>query len=65
MKVRDITKRLKADGWYYVKSRGDHHQYRHLTKPGKVTVKGRPGDEISGMLLASIWRQAGLSSLKR
>ena len=60
MKVRDVTKRIGADGWYYVKSRGDHHQFKHSTKPGKVTVKGRPGDEIGGALLASIWRQADL-----
>ena len=60
MKVRDVTKRIRADGWRYVKSRGGHHQFRHPTKPGKVTVKGQPGDETSGALLASIWRQAGL-----
>ena len=60
MKVRDVTKRIRADGWYYIKNRGDHHQFRHPTKPGKVTVKGRPGDEISGALLASIRRQADL-----
>ncbi|MYD88343.1 MAG: type II toxin-antitoxin system HicA family toxin [Acidobacteria bacterium] len=41
-----------------------HHQFRHPTKPGKVTVKGQPGDEISGALLASIWRQAGLRKPK-
>ena len=55
MKVRDVTKRITDDGWYYVKSRGDHHQFKHPAKPGKVTVKGQPGDEISGALLASIW----------
>ncbi|MCY4076123.1 MAG: type II toxin-antitoxin system HicA family toxin [Acidobacteria bacterium] len=60
VKVRDVTKRIKANGWCYVKSRGDHHQFKHPTRSGKVTVKGRPGDEISGALLASIWRQAGL-----
>ena len=60
MKVRDVTKRITADGWYYVKSRGDHHHFKHPAKPGKVTVKGHPSDEISGALLASIWRQAGL-----
>ena len=44
--VRDITKRLRTDGRY--------------SKRGKVTVKGRPGEEISGAVLASIWRQADL-----
>ena len=60
MKVRDVTQRIGSDGWYYVKSHGDHHQFTHPTKPGKVTVRGRPGDEIGRALLASIWRQAGL-----
>ena len=45
MKVRDVTKRIRADGWYYVGSRGDHHQFKHPSKPGKVTVKGQPREE--------------------
>ncbi len=38
MKVRDVIKQIKADGWYYSYTKGDHHHYRHDTKPGKVTV---------------------------
>ena len=64
MKVRDVTKRIRADGWYYVGSRGDHHQFKHPSKPGQVTVKGQPREEVSGALLASIWRQASLRTPK-
>jgi predicted RNA binding protein YcfA (HicA-like mRNA interferase family) len=29
MKVREILKLLKADGWYRVKGRGGHKQFKH------------------------------------
>ena len=38
MKVRDVLKLLKADGWYRVPAKGGHRQFKHPTKPGKVTV---------------------------
>ena len=60
MKVRDVVKRIKADGWYYSYTEGDHHHYRHDTKPGKVTVPGHPSDEVKPGTLSGIWRQAGL-----
>ena len=38
MKIRDIIKRIEADGWRTVRQAGSHRQYRHPTKPGKVTI---------------------------
>jgi len=38
VKSTDILKQLKADGWYLVHVVGSHHQFKHPTKPGKVTV---------------------------
>ncbi|MCH7614111.1 MAG: type II toxin-antitoxin system HicA family toxin [Candidatus Marinimicrobia bacterium] len=38
MKVREITKSIKEDGWYLVRTRGSHHQFRHRIKKGLVTV---------------------------
>lgn len=35
---REVIKLLIADGWYEVSCVGDHHQFKHPTKPGKVTV---------------------------
>ena len=38
MDSRELIKRLKADGWYKVAQEGDHVQFKHPTKPGRVTV---------------------------
>jgi len=62
MKVREIIKLLKNDGWYEVSQEGSHRQFKHPTKKGKVTVATHsmnidltPGTE------KSILKQAGLS----
>jgi predicted RNA binding protein YcfA (HicA-like mRNA interferase family) len=60
MKVRDVLKRLRRDGWVIVRTRGDHRQLNHPVKPGTVTVSGHPGDEVHPKTLASVWRQAQL-----
>ena len=60
MKVRDVIKLIEADGWYFHRQRGSHRQYRHPTKPGKVTVAGKPSDEMAPGTLGSIFRQAGI-----
>lgn len=58
-KVSEIMKMLEADGWIKVKTVGDHRQYKHTTKKGKVTVRGKPSDVLDQFLLNSIWKQAG------
>ena len=45
-KVRDVLKRLKEDNWKLTATEGDHRQFEHETKPGKVTVAGHPSDDI-------------------
>ena len=60
MKVRDVIKLIEADGWYFLRQRGSHRQYRHATKPGKVTVAGKPSEEMAAGTLGSIFRQAGI-----
>jgi predicted RNA binding protein YcfA (HicA-like mRNA interferase family) len=40
MKVREVLKLLKADGWNRVKARGSHRQFKHRTKPGRVCRLG-------------------------
>ena len=60
MKVRQILSMLHADGWYLCATRGDHRQFKHDTKKGKVTVAGKPNDDIDGLVLQSILKQAGL-----
>ncbi|PYS45426.1 MAG: addiction module toxin, HicA family [Acidobacteria bacterium] len=58
MKVRDLVKLIERDGWYWVRTKGSHHQYKH--PPGLVTVPGKPGDDMAIGTLNNILKQAGL-----
>jgi predicted RNA binding protein YcfA (HicA-like mRNA interferase family) len=59
MKVSEVLRRLHDDGWYQVKSTGGHRQFKHPTKPGRVTVSGKPSHTVPPGTLKSIVRQAG------
>lgn len=60
MKVREVIERLEGDGWFLVDTRGSHRQYKHPTKPGRVTVAGKPSDDLAPGTLNSIWKKAQL-----
>jgi predicted RNA binding protein YcfA (HicA-like mRNA interferase family) len=60
MKVREIMKKLKADGWYEDRMRGSHRVLKHSTKSGIVVVPGSYNDEIAIDTLKSILKQAQL-----
>lgn len=60
MKVRDVLKRLRQDGWHRVRSKGGHRQFKHPTKGGRVTVSGHENDDVHPKTLRSIWQQAQL-----
>ncbi|MFO1473473.1 MAG: type II toxin-antitoxin system HicA family toxin [Lysobacterales bacterium] len=60
MKVGEMLRRLHEDGWLLVATRGSHRQYKHPLKPGRVTVPGKPGDDLAAGTLNSILKQAGL-----
>jgi len=47
-------------GWYQVRMKGSHRQFKHKLKPGLVTVPGNPGKELAIGTLGSIFKQAGL-----
>jgi predicted RNA binding protein YcfA (HicA-like mRNA interferase family) len=59
-KVRDVLRRLANDGWVQVAQKGSHRQFKHALKPGKVTVSGKPSDDLPEGTYRSILRQAGL-----
>ncbi len=59
-KIRDILDWLKDDGWVEVAQKGSHRQFKHPHKPGRVTVPGKPGDDVPPGTLNSILKQAGL-----
>ena len=64
MKVRDAIKMIEADGWYLVKTKGSHQQYKHQIKPGRVTIAGHPNDDLAPGTLNSILKQAKLKEEK-
>ncbi len=55
----EVIKILKADGWYLERVRCDHHQFKHATKKGTVTVQ-HPVKDLNKNVLKSISRQSGL-----
>jgi len=58
-KTRDLIARLTTDGWVEArKGPGDHVQYRHPDKPGRVTIDRGAREQTTGTL-RSIYRQAG------
>jgi predicted RNA binding protein YcfA (HicA-like mRNA interferase family) len=60
MKVREVLRRLREEGWYLVKSRGgSHKQFKHPDKLGKVTVAGRESKDLPEDTRKSIFQQAG------
>jgi predicted RNA binding protein YcfA (HicA-like mRNA interferase family) len=57
-KISEIIKLIEADGWYLVATKGSHRQYKHPSKPGRVTVAGKPSDTLHPRTERSILRQA-------
>jgi predicted RNA binding protein YcfA (HicA-like mRNA interferase family) len=60
MKVSELLGLLHTDGWFLVAMRGSHRQFKQLAKPGRVTVPGKPSDDLAPGTLNSILKQAGL-----
>jgi len=60
MKVSEVLRMLHDDGWYLAATRGSHRQFKHPTKPGRVTVAGKPSDDLAPGTLNSILKQSGL-----
>jgi predicted RNA binding protein YcfA (HicA-like mRNA interferase family) len=51
---------LHDDGWRLVATKGSHRQFKHGSKPGRVTVPGKPSADFAPGTLNSILKQAGL-----
>lgn len=60
MKIREVMKLLRKDGWTVVRQRGSHRQLQDATKAGTVTVAGKPSKTLHPKVLKSILQQAGL-----
>jgi predicted RNA binding protein YcfA (HicA-like mRNA interferase family) len=60
MKVADMLRLLHEEGWVLVATRGSHRQFKHPDKSGRVTVSGKPSDDLAPGTLISIYKQASL-----
>ena len=60
MKVAELIRLLEHDGWRLVRTKGSHRQFKNPSKPGTVTVAGKPSLDIPPGTLNSILKQAGL-----
>lgn len=59
LKPKELIKILKKDGWYEVRQKGSHKQFKHPIKKGLVTVPYH-NKELDPKTLNSILKQAGL-----
>jgi len=55
----DVIRKLEADGWFHVKTVGDHFQFKHPTKPGKTTVM-HPTKDFGIDIIKKMERQSGV-----
>ena len=60
MTVGEVLRIIEDDGWIMVAQKGSHRQYKYPNKTGRVTVAGRPKDDLAPGTLNSILRQARL-----
>ena len=59
-KTKGLIRRLEDDGWFEIKrTAGDHRQFKHPVKKGRVTVRGKLNETVEQFLINSIFKQAG------
>ncbi|MEQ8552336.1 MAG: type II toxin-antitoxin system HicA family toxin [Cyclobacteriaceae bacterium] len=59
MNSKEIIKLIQKDGWYQVRQKGSHIQFKHPEKKGLVTVP-YPKSDLAKGTVNSILKQAGL-----
>jgi len=60
MKVKEIIKIIEQNGWFMVRIKESHRQFKHDNKKGVVTIAGHLNDELAKGTVNSILKQAGL-----
>lgn len=59
MKVKEVIRIIESDGWYEVRQKGSHKQFKHRLKKGLVTVPvHRLSNDLPLGLQKSILKQA-------
>jgi predicted RNA binding protein YcfA (HicA-like mRNA interferase family) len=64
LKVREVILLIEEDGWRFHSQRGSHQQYTHPLKAGRMTVAGKPSDDMHPKTLAAIFKQARIERQK-
>ncbi len=60
LKPTEMERVILDDGWVFYTQKGSHKQYKHPTKPGKVTIPFHKGKDINPTTEKSIRKQAGI-----
>ncbi len=64
VKVKEAISIIENDGWYLVRIRGSHKQYKHPIKSGLVTIAGKLSEDLASGTANSILKQAQLKASK-
>ena len=59
-KVREVIDLLEANGWKYVKTKGDHHNFYKPGAKRPIIIAGKANDDLAEGTYHSILRSAGL-----
>ncbi len=65
MRAADVVRVLVDAGWIEVKGRGSHRNFKHPSKPGKVTIPMHGSRDLTIGVIRSIERQSGLTLLPK
>ena len=57
--AREAERAILRDGWVHTGGTGSHHQYRHPTKSGRLTLSFHSSEILTPKTLGSMLRQAG------
>ena len=61
MKVITLIKLIEHDGWFLVRQKGSHRQFKHPFKAGLITISGhKNSDEIAKGTLNSVLKVANI-----
>ena len=64
MKVSEVIRIIREDGWVFSSQKGSHRHFTHPSKSGKVTIAGKPSLEMHPKTLSSIFKQAQIERPK-
>lgn len=57
-KVKEVIRFVKSEGWELVATKGSHRQFEHPTRSGRVTIPGKPSDDLPPGTWSNIRKQA-------